>query len=226
MPVTIAIIKERIPGETRVAMIPEVAKKLKALGGDVVLEAGAGAETHYSDAAYTDARIAADVASAYSGAQIILRVQPPTEAEIDAMPEGAVLVSYLAPGKEPARVQKLLAKKITSFAMELVPRTTRGQAMDSLSSQASVAGYQVVLMAAQLCPKFFPMLTTAAGTIRPAKVVVIGAGVAGLQAIATAKRLGAIVEAYDVRSAVKEQVESLGAKFITAVQGAEGSGGY
>ncbi len=226
MAVTIAVLKERTPGETRVAVIPDVAKKLKALGGDVVLEAGAGTDACYPDAAFTEARMAADAAAVYKGAQIILRVQTPTEAEVAAMPDGAILVSYLAPGKDSARVKKMLEKKITGFSMELVPRTTRGQAMDSLSSQASVAGYQVALMAAQLCPKFFPMLTTAAGTIRPAKCVVVGAGVAGLQAIATARRLGAIVEAYDVRSAAKEQVESLGAKFITAVQGAEGSGGY
>ncbi len=226
MSVIIAILKERTPGETRVAMIPEVAKKLKMLGAEVVLETGAGAEAFYPDAAYTDVRLVSDTTAAYSGAQIILRVQPPTEAEVAAMPEGAVLISYLAPGKDSTRVKKMLEKKITAFAMELVPRTTRGQAMDTLSSQASVAGYQAVLMAAQLCPKFFPMLTTAAGTIRPAKCVVIGAGVAGLQAIATARRLGAIVEAYDVRSAVKEQIESLGAKFISAVQGAEAQGGY
>jgi len=226
MPVTIAVLKERTPGETRVAMIPDVAKKLKALGADVVLEAGAGVDAFYPDAQFADARFAADGAAALKGAQVVLRVQVPTEAEVAALPDGAILVSYLAPGKDPARVRKMLDKKITGFSMELVPRTTRGQAMDSLSSQASVAGYQVALMAAQLCPKFFPMLTTAAGTIRPAKCVVVGAGVAGLQAIATARRLGAIVEAYDVRSAAKEQVESLGAKFISAVQGAEGGGGY
>jgi H+-translocating NAD(P) transhydrogenase subunit alpha len=226
MAVTIAVCKESVIGETRVALIPEVAKKLKPLGADLVLESNAGLSAFYPDSQYADVRFANGAAQTYSGAQIILRVQPPSEAEIDAMPDGAILLSYLSPGKDLTKVQKLLAKKITSFAMELVPRTTRGQAMDSLSSQAAVAGYQIVLMAAQMCPKFFPMLTTAAGTIRPARVVVIGAGVAGLQAIATARRLGAIVEAYDVRSATKEQIESLGAKFISAVSGAEGSGGY
>jgi NAD(P) transhydrogenase subunit alpha len=142
------------------------------------------------------------------------------------MKPGSLLVAFMQPGKNPELVKKLLAKNITSLAVELIPRITRAQSMDALSSQAAVAGYQVALMAAQLCPKFFPMLTYAAGTIRPSKVLVIGAGVAGLQAIATAKRLGGMVSAYDVRSAVKEQIESLGAKFVMAVQGAEGSGGY
>jgi len=156
----------------------------------------------------------------------VLKVQAPTDAEIDAMKPGATLVAFMQPGKNPERVRKLLDKKITSLSVELIPRITRAQSMDALSSQAAIAGYQVTLMAAQLCPKFFPMLTYAAGTLRPAKVLVIGAGVAGLQAIATARRLGALVSAYDVRTAVKEQIESLGAKFVMAVQGAEGSGGY
>ena len=226
MAVTIAVCKESVSGETRVALIPEVAKKLKALGAELNVEANAGLSAFYPDSQYADIKFTNGLAQTYTGAQIILRVQPPSEAEIDAMPDGSILLSYMSPGKDADKVKKLLAKKITSFAMELVPRTTRGQAMDSLSSQAAVAGYQIVLMAAQMCPKFFPMLTTAAGTIRPARVVVIGAGVAGLQAIATARRLGAIVEAYDVRSATKEQIESLGAKFISAVSGAEGTGGY
>lgn len=226
MPVTVAVLKEKADGERRVALIPEVAKKLAKLGAQVVMERGAAGNAHYSESDYADVKIADSAAAALTGAQIVLKVQTPTEDEIRAMPDGAILLSYMAPGKFPERVKLLKDKKITSFATELVPRTTRGQAMDTLSSQSSVTGYQVTLMAAQLCPKFFPMLTTAAGTIRPAKVVVIGVGVAGLQAIATARRLGAIVEAYDVRTATKEQVESLGAKFIMAVTGAEGGGGY
>jgi NAD(P) transhydrogenase subunit alpha len=226
MPVIVAVPKETAAGERRVAMIPEVAKKLAKLGAEVRLQSGAAALAHMSEAEFAGVNITPDAAATVSGAQVVLRVQPPSEAELAALPDGCVLLSYLGPGKASERVALLRSKKIVSFAMELVPRTTRGQAMDALSSQASVSGYQGALMAAQLCPKFFPMLTTAAGTIRPAKAVVIGAGVAGLQAIATARRLGAMVEAYDVRSATKEQVESLGAKFISAVQGAEGTGGY
>jgi H+-translocating NAD(P) transhydrogenase subunit alpha len=226
MPVVIAVPRETVVGERRTAMIPEVAKKLTKLGASVVMQSGASDDAFFAPSEYTDVTFADSAAQTVDKAQIVLGVQPPDEAAIRALPDGVVLLSYLSPGKFPERVKLLKDKKILSFAMELVPRTTRGQAMDSLSSQASVSGYQIVLMAAQLCPKFFPMLTTAAGTIRPAKVVVIGAGVAGLQAIATARRLGAMVEAYDVRSATKEQVESLGAKFISAVQGADGTGGY
>jgi H+-translocating NAD(P) transhydrogenase subunit alpha len=226
MPVVIAVPRETWPGERRTAMIPEVAKKLTKLGANLVLQQGATDAAYIAESEFPDVKFVPTTGECLGGAQVVLAVQPPDAATLNAIPDGAVLLSYLSPGKYPERVKILKDKKITSFAMELVPRTTRGQAMDALSSQASVSGYQIVLMAAQLCPKFFPMLTTAAGTIRPAKVVVIGAGVAGLQAIATARRLGAMVEAYDVRSATKEQVESLGAKFISAVQGAEGSGGY
>ena len=226
MPITIAIPKETAPGEKRVAMIPDVAKKLKALGADVAIQTGAGTSAFFPDSAYAEARFVPDEKALLASATLLLKVQPPTEAEIGALNSGATVLSFMAPGKFPERVKMLLDKKITTFSMELVPRITRAQSMDALSSQASVTGYQAVLMAAQLCPKFFPMLTTAAGTIRPAKALIIGAGVAGLQAIATARRLGAVVEAYDVRSAAKEQVESLGAKFVTAVQGAEGGGGY
>jgi NAD(P) transhydrogenase subunit alpha len=170
--------------------------------------------------------IAKDTKALYAEAEIVLRVQPPTEDEIDAMPEGAVLIGMLSPHRYPERVARLRDRKITSFAMELVPRISRAQAMDVLSSQAAVAGYKAAIMGSHLACRFFPMLTTAAGTIRPSKVIVIGAGVAGLQAIATARRLGAIVEGYDVRSATKEQVESLGAKFIDLSIKAEGEGGY
>ncbi len=225
MPINIVIPKESVQGETRVALVPEVAKKLKTMGASLRMEMGAAERALYRDADFADVQIVSG-ASLYASADLILRVQPPNEEEIAHMPTGAVLISYLQPGKNPAIAKLLRDKNISSLAMELVPRISRAQSMDALSSQASVAGYQAALMAAQLSPRFFPMLTTAAGTIRPAKVLVIGAGVAGLQAIATARRLGAMVEAYDVRAAAKEQVESLGAKFISVVSGAEGSGGY
>jgi H+-translocating NAD(P) transhydrogenase subunit alpha len=225
MPVSIVIPKESVSGETRVALVPEVAKKLKAMGASLRMEMGAAERAMLRDADFADVQVVSG-ASLYTAADLILRVQPPSESEIDHMPNGSTLISFMQPGKNPEVAKKLCEKNITSLAMELVPRISRAQSMDALSSQASVAGYQAALMAAQLSPRFFPMLTTAAGTIRPAKVLVIGAGVAGLQAIATARRLGALVEAYDVRAAAKEQVESLGAKFISVVSGAEGAGGY
>ncbi len=225
MPVSIIIPKESVQGETRVALVPEVAKKLKAMGASLRMEMGAAERAMLRDADFADVQVVSGQ-SLYAAADLILRVQPPSESEIDQMPNGSTLISFMQPGKNPAIAKKLCEKNITSLAMELVPRISRAQSMDALSSQASVAGYQAALMAAQMSPRFFPMLTTAAGTIRPAKVLVIGAGVAGLQAIATARRLGALVEAYDVRAAAKEQVESLGAKFISVVSGAEGSGGY
>ncbi len=226
MGVNIAVPKETAQGERRTAIIPEVAKKLAKLGAQLNIEKGAVETALYTAADYAEAQFIDGVQSVLANGDIVIKVAPPTVQEITAMKDGAILLSYLSPGKLPECVALLKQKKITAFAMELVPRTTRGQAVDALSSQAAVAGYQAALMAAHLCPKFFPMLTTAAGTIRPAKALIIGAGVAGLQAIATARRLGAIVEAYDVRSATKEQVESLGAKFVNAVQGAEGTGGY
>lgn len=226
MPVLIGIPKESMPGERRVAVNPEVAKKWAKLGASVAVESGLGSAAGFADADLGTVSLEGSGAALIGKADLVLKVQAPTEAEIDAMKPGATLVAFMQPGKNPERVRKLLEKKITSLSVELIPRITRAQSMDALSSQAAIAGYQVTLMAAQLCPKFFPMLTYAAGTLRPAKVLVIGAGVAGLQAIATARRLGALVSAYDVRSAVKEQIESLGAKFVMAVQGAEGSGGY
>ena len=226
MPLKIAVPAECLAGETRVAMSPEVAKKLKALGANVCLESGAGTNSHYPDSQFIDASFANSPDETYRDAQLVLRVQPPSADEVNKLPANAVLVSYLAPGRNVELAKQLRDRNITSIAMELIPRITRAQSMDSLSSQASVSGYQAALMAAQLSPRFFPMLTTAAGTIRPAKALVIGAGVAGLQAIATARRLGAMIDAYDVRAAAKEQVESLGAKVVTAVSGAEGSGGY
>jgi NAD(P) transhydrogenase subunit alpha len=226
MPICLGVPKEIEQGERRVAMVPAVADRFKKLGVEVLLESGAGSSSHYPDAAYEAATIVADAAELYQRADLIVKIQPPTEAEIEQMKEGAVVVGMMLPHRFPERVKKMRDRGILSFAMELVPRISRAQSMDVLSSQASIAGYKAVLMAANRVPGFFPMLTTAAGTIRPAKVLVIGAGVAGLQAIATAKRLGAMVEGYDVRGATREQVESLGAKFIDTGVSAEGTGGY
>ena len=225
MPVRIAIPKESAAGERRAAINPEVAKKYAKLGASIVVEGGVGAAAGFADAEL-GADVVPDAAQALAQGDLVLKVQAPTDAEIDALKPGAVLVAFMQPGRNPEQVRRLLARNVTALAVELIPRITRAQSMDALSSQAAVAGYQATLMAAQLCPKFFPMITYAAGTIRPAKVLVIGAGVAGLQAIATARRLGGVVSAYDVRTAVKEQIESLGAKFVMAVQGAEGGGGY
>jgi H+-translocating NAD(P) transhydrogenase subunit alpha len=226
MPIRVAVPTENLPGEHRVALIPEVVRKLAKLDVEVLVEAGAGAKAHYQDSEYDAARIVTDTASLYSEADVVLAVQPPLAEAIGKLREGAVVIGLLLPFQRLDHINHLKERKITSFAMELVPRISRAQSMDVLSSQAAVAGYKAVLMAANLSQRFFPMLTTAAGTIRPAKAVIIGAGVAGLQAIATARRLGAIVEGYDVRAATKEQVESLGAKFIDIDVAAEGSGGY
>jgi NAD(P) transhydrogenase subunit alpha len=227
MPVRVAVPKETAPGEKRVALVPDVAKRLQKLGAEVLIEKGLGESAFFSDDAYGDAvTVYDDVVKLYQDADIVLRVHSPAEAAIKSMKEASIVVGLMEAHKHPNRAAKMAEAKITSFAMELLPRISRAQSMDVLSSQASIAGYKAVLMAADLACVFFPMLTTAAGTIRPAKVLVIGAGVAGLQAIATAKRLGAQVEAYDVRSATKEQCESLGAKFVDTGVKAEGEGGY
>ncbi len=226
MPIRIAVPKETLAGEHRVALTPEVVRKLAKLDVEVLIEAGAGARAHYPDADYDAARIVTDTDALYKEADVVLAVQPPSADTISKLREGSIFIGLLLPFQRTEHISGLKDGNITSFAMELVPRISRAQSMDVLSSQAAVAGYKAVLMAANLSGKFFPMLTTAAGTIRPAKVVIIGAGVAGLQAIATARRLGAIVEGYDVRAATREQVESLGAKFIDINIAAEGSGGY
>jgi NAD(P) transhydrogenase subunit alpha len=227
MPVTVSVVRETAPNERRVALVPEVAKKLKALGADVVIESGAGDPTQMPDAVFgSTVEVVPDAATALARADILFKVAPPTLEEIGKLKEGAIVISYLQPHLAPERTRLLRDRKITGFSMELLPRTTRAQAMDVLSSQAGMAGYKAVLIAAQQSPKFFPMLTTAAGTIRPSKVLIIGAGVAGLQAIATARRLGAQVEGFDVRPEVKEQIESLGAKFLDLGVSAAGSGGY
>lgn len=228
MSLIVGIPQERLAGERRVAIEASVIQKLAKLGVQVAIEAGAGQAALIPDSTFTQAgaNLVDSAAELYKQAKIIWTVQPPELAGIQQLPAGSVLIGTLQPYKYPERVKALRDQGVTSFAMELVPRISRAQAMDVLSSQAAVAGYKAAIMGADLSVRFFPMLTTAAGTIRPAKVIVIGAGVAGLQAIATAKRLGAMVEGYDVRSATKEQVQSLGAKFIELGISAEGAGGY
>ncbi len=212
----VAIAKEIEYGEHRVAVIPDMAARLVKQGIEIWVEAGAGEASYFSNEAYeaAGAKIISDTATLWGEADVLMKVGVPKEHEINQMREGSVLISFLNPLGTPEVIQQLANRKITAFSMELIPRTSRAQSMDALSSQAGVAGYKAVLIAAAALPKFFPMLTTAAGTIRPAKVFVMGAGVAGLQAIATARRLGAVVEAFDIRPAVKEEVQSLGAKFV------------
>ncbi len=228
MGVVVAVPKESAPGERRVALVPEVVQKLSQAGHTVRLEAGAGAAAYYPDELYAKAgaTLVTTPADLLAGAPIVLKVNPPTPDEAASYPAGAVLVSFLYPARNLESVRRLRDGKVTSFALELVPRITRAQSMDALSSQATAAGYMATLLGAENCPKFLPMLTTAAGTIRPATVLILGAGVAGLMAIATARRLGALVEAYDVRRAAGEQVRSLGAKFLELEINAEGAGGY
>ncbi|HEY1309410.1 MAG TPA: NAD(P) transhydrogenase subunit alpha [Pseudolabrys sp.] len=225
MAVVVGVLAETAAKETRVAVVPEIATKLKAAGVRVLIERGAGSAAHFPDALYAGAEFA-DAAAILATADVLLKVQPPSLAEVNALKGGAVVIGYMQAYARPDLVRALKDRGVTSFAMELVPRISRAQSMDALSSQASVSGYKAVLIAANTLERFLPMLTTAAGTIRPAAVLVIGAGVAGLQAIATAKRLGAVVEAYDVRGATKDQVKSLGAKFLETGVSAEGAGGY
>ena len=226
MPLSIGVAAERMVGERRLPIVPDVVKKYRELGVDVVIEKGAGKGAHIGDEAFGEVKLVDDSASVYGESGVLLCVQPPSEADIERMTPGTVLIGSLQPWSSKARVEQLRDKQITAFALELIPRITRSQSMDVLSSQAAVAGYECALIAADHSPKFFPMLTYAAGTIRPAKVLVIGCGVAGLQTIATARRIGAMVEAYDVRPETREQVESLGAKFVDTGVSAAGSGGY
>lgn len=226
MSLIIGVPSETASGERRLALVPDVAKKFAALGATVQLQTGAGVPAHYVDAAFAEARFAASAAEIFGASDVVLCVQPPSAERIDAMRAGTVLIGLLQPWSDAERVRRLAERRITAFAMELLPRISRAQSMDVLSSQAAVAGYECALIAADHSPKFFPMLTYAAGTIRPAKVLVVGAGVAGLQAIATARRIGAMVEAYDVRPETREQIESLGAKFVDTGVSAAGSGGY
>ncbi|HEY9723661.1 MAG TPA: Re/Si-specific NAD(P)(+) transhydrogenase subunit alpha [Oscillatoriaceae cyanobacterium] len=226
----IAVPKETLPGERRVALVPESVKRLVKKGFAISVETNAGQAAGFTDDAYREAgaEIVADATGLLGGADVVFKVNAPEPLQLAAMPEGSTLVAFLKPLTEHEQVRRLAARKLTTFAVELVPRTTLAQSMDALSSMATVSGYKAVLLAADALPKFFPMLTTAAGTVAPAKVLILGAGVAGLQAIATARRLGAQVEAFDQRPATKEQVESLGAKFVEvpSEESAETAGGY
>ena len=226
----VAVLKETRSAENRVALVPLGVKNLVKRGLTVTVQTGAGETSGVSDLMYREAgaEIAASAQETLEDAKLILVVNPPSSNELAHLSEGSILVGFLDPLSDLDLVRLLVKSKVTGISMELVPRITRAQSMDALSSQATVAGYKAVLLAANHLPKFLPMFTTAAGTIRPAKALILGAGVAGLQAIATARRLGAVVEAFDVRPAVKEQVESLGASFLESEEEvtAEGEGGY
>jgi NAD(P) transhydrogenase subunit alpha len=226
MPVIIGALRESAPQETRVSLVPEVADKLAQTGARVLIEKGAGTRAQFPDSAYKNVAWADSPTAVLEQSQIVLTVQPLSLDQITRLKSGTVVIGYMQAYSRKAEVKALKERGITSFAMEFVPRISRAQSMDALSSQAAIAGYKAVLIAADNLQKFLPMLTTAAGTIRPSGVLVIGAGVAGLQAIATARRLGAVVEAYDVRGATKEQVKSLGAKFVDTGVTADGAGGY
>jgi len=225
MPLTVGVLKESFEGETRVALTPEISARLQKLGVSIVMERGAGEGSQLLDSAYEGAGFS-DADGVLERCELLLTVQPATPAAVEKLADGSVVAGLMYGHLNRELVAALQKKKHTAFAMELVPRISRAQSMDVLSSQAAVAGYQAALIAASTLDKFFPMLTTAAGTVRPAQVLVIGAGVAGLQAIATARRLGAVVKGYDVRSATREQVQSLGAKFVDTGVSAEGEGGY
>ena len=221
----VGVPKESAPGERRVALVPEVVKRLAGKGVEVVVESGAGEAALIPDALFEEA--GATIGDSWD-ADVVVKVAPPDDEEIGRLRRGGTLIGFLAPRTQPETLQALAAAGVTAFAMEAIPRISRAQSMDALSSQSNVSGYKAVLVAATEIGRFYPMLMTAAGTIPPAKVLVLGAGVAGLQAIATARRLGAVVEAFDVRAAVKEQIESLGAKFVELDMGfdAEAEGGY
>jgi len=229
MPVKLAVIKESRPGEDRVAIVPEVAAKLAKTGVDVVVQSGAAAGARFSDEDFVEAgaTVVPDAVSALAGADFVAHVQPLSLDEVALLPDGVSVISFLQPVASSDVVAALAAKGATVYSLDLLPRISRAQSMDALSSQATVAGYRAGLSAAEHLAKFFPMFMTAAGTVPPAKVLVMGAGVAGLQAIATARRLGAVVRAYDVRAAAKEEVQSLGAKFVELdLETQDGAGGY
>ncbi len=226
----IGVPTEIVPGERRVALVPETVARLAKTGHALLVQRGAGTAASFLDSAYetAGATLAADAAELYAKAEFVAKVARPTDAELALMRPGQTLLAFLAPLGDPQSVGKYAAQKITALSMDAIPRTTRAQSMDALSSQANIAGYKAVLIAATELPHFFPMLTTAAGTIRPSKTFVLGAGVAGLQAIATARRLGSVVSGFDTRAVVKEQVQSLGATFVELDLGvdAAGAGGY
>jgi len=221
----IGVVRETTPGERRVALVPETVGRLAKSGNEVIVERGAGEASSFPDRMYTEA--GGTIGDAWD-AELVLKVARPSDEELTRLREGAVLIAFLSPLTNHNLVRELGRRRVTALSMDAIPRITRAQPMDALSSQATVAGYKAVLLAAVALPRFFPMLTTAAGTIAPAKAFIIGAGVAGLQAIATARRLGAVVEAFDTRPVVREQVQSLGAKFLEVDLGetGEGAGGY
>ncbi len=221
----VVVPRETAPGERRVALVPEVVSKLVAGGFEIAVQPGAGEAAGFSDDAYAEA--GAQIVDGYDGAAVVARVSPPNAEEVASLTDGQVLIGFLAPLTDAEGIARLRDRGVVAFAMESIPRITRAQSMDALSSQATVSGYKAVLIAADRAPKMFPLLMTAAGTVAPAKVLILGAGVAGLQAIATARRLGAVVSSFDVRPAVKEQVESLGAAFLDlGIRGEETEGGY
>ncbi len=226
MPIRIACLKETRPHERRVAVVPSVLARLAKLGAEVRLEAGAGVAASFADEAYAGVEICPDAVAAVTGADIVLAVAPPSALLVGAMRPGTVVMSFVHPQKEPGLADALEAGGLVCFAMERVPRISRAQSLDALSSQAALAGYYAPLLGATRLPRILPMMTTAVGSLRPAKVLVMGLGVAGLQALATARRLGAITEGYDVRSETREQAASLGAKFVETGVDARGEGGY
>lgn len=222
----IAIPKEITRDEQRVALVPSLIPALRQLGCEIALEHNAGLAAHFPDQSYPEVAICPDPQSLYRDADVVLKIDAPTIGEIELMKPNAIVIGMLAPYRNVESIKAMRDRPLTSFALEYIPRISRAQAMDVLSSQATVAGYKAALIAADISQRFFPMLTTAAGTIRPSQVLVIGAGVAGLQSIATARRLGALVSAYDIRPAAREQVESLGAKMIQIGISADAQGGY
>ena len=223
----IAVPKEIKSGEKRVALVPDIISKLTKVGLEVVIETGAGVAAQYSDKQFSDAGAQVKSSDVIAGADVVLSVQPLNPAQMKTLKKGAITISFLSPTTSTDSIEAAISAGVTAISLEMVPRISRAQSMDALTSQALCAGYKASLVAAELSPKFFPLLMTAAGTITPAKVVVLGAGVAGLQAIATAKRLGAVVSAYDVRPASADEVKSMGAKFITLeLEALEGAGGY
>ena len=229
MSTTIGVPAETAEGERRVAMVPDVASRLIKKGLRIVIERGAGARSYLSDEAFAESGVELGSREEAFGADVILKVQPPTDEEIALMNPNATFIGFMSPLDAPEISSKMANKGVTALAMELVPRISRAQKMDALSAMSSIGGYKAVLTAADILPKFFPLLTTAAGTVKPANVLVLGAGVAGLQAIATARRLGARVSAYDIRDAVREEIESLGATFVELAletQDSQDSGGY
>ena len=225
----VGVVKEILPGERRVALVPDTVSKLIAAKLEVAVQTGAGSEGFYADDSYqkAGATLVPDARTVLSQADAVLKVQPPSLEEVASLRGGGILIGFLQPSAHADVVKALATQKVTAFSLELVPRISRAQSMDALSSQAGVAGYKAVLIAANRLGKFFPLLITAAGTVTPSRVLVLGAGVAGLQAIATARRLGAVVEAYDVRPAVKDEIKSLGASFVElSLEAQEGAGGY